>query len=114
LSKLLIGEGLVPAVCSNGAQAIDYARQNSPVAALVDIHLPDISGLVLAGKLRERFGDATPIIVLSGDTSMENIRSLSHVGATYFISKPVNGEHLIERLRDLVSSSPRYPGQTAG
>jgi DNA-binding response OmpR family regulator len=32
---------------------------------------------------------------------MENIRSLEHVGATYFISKPFNSEHLVERLREL-------------
>ena len=69
-------------------------------AAVVDIHLPDISGLVLSSKLRERYGPKLPIIVLSGDTSMENIRSLQHVGATYFISKPFNSEHLVERLRE--------------
>ena len=68
---------------------------------MVDIHLPDISGLVLSSKLRERFGPGRPIIILSGDASMENLRSLSHVGATYFISKPFNSQHLIDRLREL-------------
>jgi hypothetical protein len=34
---------------------------------------------------------------------MENIRSLSHVGATYFISKPINGDHLVEQLRELAA-----------
>jgi FixJ family two-component response regulator len=46
-----------------------------------------------------------PIIILSGDTSMENIRSLHHVGATYFISKPFNADHLIEQLRDLAAEA---------
>jgi DNA-binding response OmpR family regulator len=100
LAALLAGAGYGTAVFHNGAGAIGYADRNTPCAAVLDIHLPDISGLVLATKLRQRFGEMLPIIVVSGDTSMETLGSLSHVGATYFFSKPVNGEHLVERLKE--------------
>src|SRR5947207_823431 len=88
LATILDQEGLRCAVCENGSEAITQIEKELPAAAVVDIHLPDISGLVLSSKLRERFGPGPPIIILSGDASMENLRSLSHVGATYFISKP--------------------------
>ena len=51
---------------------------------------------------REILGPDTPIIVLSGDTSMPTLNSLPHVGATYFFSKPVNAAHLLERLKESV------------
>jgi len=34
-------------------------------AAVIDIHLPDFSGLVLSAKLRQQYGPKLPIIVLS-------------------------------------------------
>ena len=66
---------------------------------MVDLHLPDLSGLVVTQKLREKLGAETPIIILSGDTSMEMLNALRHVGATYFFSKPVNSTQLIDRLK---------------
>src|SRR5256885_17012143 len=100
IAKILTLEGWRVNVCYNGVDALRQVECEMVAAAVVDIHLPDISGLVLSSKLRQRYGPKLPIIVLSGDTSMENIRSLSHVGATYFISKPFNSEHLVERLRE--------------
>jgi DNA-binding response OmpR family regulator len=103
LSSILERAGYRPAICHTGAEALAYIEGNTPAAAVVDIHLPDISGLVLSSKLRERFGPVPPIIVLSGDTSMENIRTLPHVGATYFISKPFHSDYLLQRLRELIA-----------
>ena len=104
LAKLLDHEGWRVVLCYNGIDALKQIDCENPAAAVLDIHLPDISGLILSSKLREKFGPKLPIIVLSGDTSMENIRSLVHVGATYFISKPINSEHLVETLRDFAGA----------
>lgn len=87
-------------VAYRGNEGLERARSGSFDAALVDIHLPDLSGLVVSQKLREILGPQTPIIVLSGDTSMTTLNSLPHVGATYFFSKPVNASHLLARLKE--------------
>src|SRR5688572_21294741 len=102
LSRLLAAERYRITVCHSGADALRCAEEEPPVAALVDIHLPDVSGLVLSQKLRERLGPDCPIIVLSGDTSIENLRSLPLAGADYFMSKPFSPCHLLERLREMV------------
>jgi DNA-binding response OmpR family regulator len=99
LAKVLESANYLTAVTLRGNDAIEYARANPCAAAVVDIHLPDINGLVVSQKLRETFGPDTPIIVLSGDTSMEVINALPHVGATYFFSKPLNVPELLERLK---------------
>jgi DNA-binding response OmpR family regulator len=83
---------------------LDYVRANGCAAALVDIHLPDLSGLVVAQKLREMLGPDAPIVVVSGDTSMEVINALPHVGATYFFSKPLNVAYLLERMKEWVGN----------
>jgi CheY-like chemotaxis protein len=104
LSKLIGREGFHAIPCCSGQDAIAFAEQHdAPAAAVVDVHLPDINGLVLAHKLRTLFGPSTPIIVVSGDTSMETLKSLSHVGAAYFFPKPLNPAVLVERLKELTT-----------
>ena len=102
LSELMRHAGIHAVGCLCGQEALDRTRETSPAAAVIDVHLPDINGLVLAQKLRERFGPTTPIIVVSGDTSMETINSLPHVGATYFFSKPLNPTRVIESLKQMM------------
>lgn len=100
LAKILQAAHFEPAVSHRGGDAIEYVQRNPISAAVVDIHLPDLSGLVVTQKLRERIGPSAPIIILSGDTSMEMLNALSHVGATYFFSKPVSSAQLVERLQE--------------
>ena len=99
LGALLTRSGCYPAIARTGADALHQA-QGAVAAAVVDIHLPDMNGLDLTLQLRGRLGADVPIFVLSGDTSMETIRALPEAGATYFFSKPVSADLLIQRIRD--------------
>ena len=107
LATLLSRESYRPAVFHRGTDALDYARRHPCLAAVVDIHLPDMNGLVLSQKLREHFGPDVPIVILSGDTSMSTLNSLPHVGATHFFSKPVSASQLLNRLREWIGDSDR-------
>jgi DNA-binding response OmpR family regulator len=104
LARLLKAAGFLPVVFHRAGAALEHATANPFAAAVVDVHLPDMNGLVLSTKLRECMGPGKPIIVLSGDTSMETLNSLPHVGVTHFFSKPVNCSQLIKRLKELVTS----------
>ena len=106
LAELLIREGFEVAAYTNGSDALRYLSVGRPVAAVVDIHLPDISGLAISQYIRQQRGPDLPIIIISGDASMININSLSIVGATYFYSKPVKAATLIQRLRELLAPKP--------
>jgi DNA-binding response OmpR family regulator len=105
LAAVLRRAGYEPAVFHSGKTALDRARIETPAAVLVDIHLPDINGLIVSQKLREQLGPDVPIVVVSGDASMENLNSLPHVGATYFFSKPMNAGNLIKFLREHLPSA---------
>lgn len=100
LASLLTAAGFVPTVLHTGMEALRHCKNAHVSAAIIDVHLPDLNGLVLSRHLRERLGDNVPIFVVSGDTSMETINSLPHVGATHFFAKPMNPAYVIERLRE--------------
>jgi DNA-binding response OmpR family regulator len=92
-------------VFHRGHEALEYARQNPCLAAVVDIHLPDISGILLAQQLRSLVGAAIPIVLISGDTSLPTLSAISEIGATHFFSKPVNASYLLERLCEWIGDA---------
>jgi two-component system response regulator MprA len=103
IRTVLTGAGFDTKLCHAGGDAIAQLDGFVPDAAMVDVHLKDLNGLVLAQQLRQRLAPDVPIIMVSGDTSMETLNSLPHVGASYFFSKPLNPEMLVNRLREWLS-----------
>ena len=99
LQNILRREGFATIGCLTGTDALSKCAAGVQ-AAVVDIHLPDMNGLALSQQLRETLGPTAPIIIFSGDTSMDTLRALPHAKATYFCSKPVNTSILIGQLKE--------------
>jgi DNA-binding response OmpR family regulator len=102
MNVLMSRAGFKPIVCRTGADALDKAAA-SISAAVVDIHLPDMNGLTLSLQLRKKLGPDIPIVILSGDNSMDTLRALPDAGATCFFAKPVSAGRLIEHLKEWVA-----------
>jgi len=106
LASLLRNEGYEPVMFFAGSPAMEYCRDHCPDIALIDIHLPDISGLELSRHLRSFHGEQLPIIIFSADTSMETLKTLPQSGATYFFSKPISATALLDSLKTWMASPP--------
>lgn len=102
LSDVLDRNGFNAVSFNSGRAAIAYAEDHEVSAVLLDIHMPDMSGLLVSQKLRALMRPDIPIIVLSGDGSMETLNSLPHVGATHFYRKPIKAALLVQHLRTLL------------
>lgn len=102
LSRIIEQNGFSPASFNSAQAALDYAAANTVRAVILDIHMPDMSGLIVSQRLRDILKPDTPIIILSGDASMETLNSLPHVGATHFFSKPIQAAQIVEHLRGLL------------
>lgn len=99
LVRILEHAGFSAIAFARGLEAFAHAQAHSPIAAILDIHLPDINGLELTRRLRDILGPDTPLVILSGDTSMATLTNLSDSGATHFLAKPVQGRTLVDHLR---------------
>jgi DNA-binding response OmpR family regulator len=104
MRNILHSEGFETLGCLTGTEAMKLVDKTVS-AAVVDIHLPDMNGLDLSRKLRATLRAEVPIVILSGDNSMETIRALPDAGATYFFAKPVNTGMLISRLKEWTGES---------
>jgi DNA-binding NarL/FixJ family response regulator len=115
----LVGEVLSTAdlevmVASNGAEALELARAQRPLAAILDVNLPKLSGYEVCRGLRELYGEGLPILFLSGERTedFDRVGGLM-IGADDYLVKPVAADELLARLRALlrrsVSKQPKRP-----
>jgi FixJ family two-component response regulator len=82
---------------ATGSEFLDRYRTGGPACLVVDIRMPEISGLDLQQRLNERGIDA-PVIILTGHATIGSaVRSLKQ-GAFEFLEKPVDEQTLIDSV----------------
>ena len=104
LGEALRGWGFMPAEAATAAEAINAFEAESPAAVLLDINLPDGSGLDVLRKLRQREPDAVIIMITANVLVDETIAALRG-GAYDFIGKPINLEELHVAIRNGIEAS---------
>jgi two-component system KDP operon response regulator KdpE len=88
--------GYEVSAAGNLAEALDIAAREPPDAAIIDLVLPDGSGIELCAELRS--WSSMPILVLSAlDEEEQKVRSLQ-AGADDYLTKPFSARELVARL----------------
>jgi len=87
------------------SQAIDLIRQTSPDLLLLDLDMPEINGYEILSKLRSNadFGHL-PVIMITASTEPGDKLKALELGATDFLSKPVDASELVLRVRNTLSA----------
>jgi DNA-binding NtrC family response regulator len=99
LGEALRGWGFEPIEAETVSVALAAFEAESPVAVLLDINLPDGSGLDVLRKIRQRQQDAVVIMITANVLVDETIAALRG-GAYDFIGKPINLEELQVAIRN--------------
>ena len=99
LGEALRGWGFEPIEAATVSEALDRFEAESPTAVLLDINLPDGSGLDALRKIRHLQTDAVVIMITANVLVDETIAALRG-GAYDFIGKPINLEELQVAIRN--------------
>jgi CheY-like chemotaxis protein len=84
-----------------GVRAIDVIAEKRPVAVLLDLMMPDLSGLeVLRYIRRDPRLAAIPVIIVSAKSLPSDIKSGLEAGAAYYLTKPVSFADLKQAIED--------------
>ena len=88
---------------SSGAQALELARSEQPKMILLDMMLPDISGIDVCRRLR---GDPAtqhiPVVIITASGDRASRLHALEAGADEFLTKPLNEVILLARIRSLM------------
>ena len=101
VSMALRYEGWEIATAGDGATAIALARENPPDVVVLDVMLPDMSGLDVLRKLRERIPHL-PLLLLTAKDSVEDRIAGLTAGGDDYVTKPFSLEEVVLRLRALL------------
>jgi two-component system CheB/CheR fusion protein len=116
LELLLKDEGHRVATAPDGVAALELVTQGTirPDLVLADYKLPNaLNGLQLAAKLRETFHRDMPVIILTGDISIDTLRDVARQNCVQ-LHKPVTAKELTAVIQRILASPqsavrPRFP-----
>ncbi len=94
LARALERRGLEVRAASGFAEAQRMIEEESPELAVVDLKMPDGSGLKLVEALH-RIDPTTKIVVLTGYGSIATAIDAVRIGATYYLQKPADADEVL-------------------
>jgi two-component system, OmpR family, response regulator len=101
VSLALRYEGWNIATASDGSSAIAAARAQRPDVVVLDVMLPDMSGLDVLHKLREE-NPQLPVLLLTAKDAVEDRIAGLTAGGDDYVTKPFSIEEVVLRLRALL------------
>src|SRR5712664_114607 len=99
---LLVGEA------ANGREAIQLFREHRPDVTLMDLRLPDMSGIDAMIAIRTEFAEARVIILTTFEGDVEIHRALQ-AGARGYLLKSMPPRELLEGIRQVHAGKKRIP-----
>lgn len=89
-----------------GAEAIDLLKTQSADAILLDVNMPGEDGFTICDKIRKAEHTANiPVLMVTGCDDHDSIEKAYAVGATDFITKPMNWDLLPYRVAYIIKTS---------
>lgn len=86
---------------ADGVTALDLLAVSKYDLIILDLLLPDVPGLDICRKLRAS-GDATPIIMLTGKSTIDDKEAGFNTGADDYLTKPFSLKELLARMRAIL------------
>ena len=105
LKRLLSAQGYRVLTAENGREALDVLRSEGADVVLCDLKMP-VMGAV---EMLEEVGAACPglpVIILTGQGTLENILECMKKGAYGFVTKPFRTDHVLSVIKCAIEGLP--------
>ncbi len=103
LREALQSWGFATVEAGSAAEAVKQFQAELPAGVLLDIDLPDGSGLDVLREIKREHPEAI-VIMITGNVQIDNTISALRGGAYDFIGKPINLEELRVTLRNAIET----------
>jgi DNA-binding NarL/FixJ family response regulator len=107
-----VADMTVVAEASDGKDALDLFRQHQPDVTLMDLRLPNMSGVEAVTEIRKQFATARIIVLTTFDGDEDIYRALQ-AGARGYLLKGMFGDELMDAIRAVHAGKSRIPAVIA-
>ena len=102
IERVLVAEGYVVYVCHTSKDALEYINNNPKTrVALIDLILPDLSGLELIKEIRKT-NQTLYIIIMTGYADLLGKENIEKAGANDLLIKPFSIQRLQNIIKDIM------------
>jgi two-component system, OmpR family, response regulator len=101
LSLAEVGKFAV-SMAASGTEGLERLQREEPDVILLDVMMPGMDGPTTLKKIREQFGDKTPIIFMTAKVQPDELDDYRALGAAGIISKPFDPMTLPAQIRSIV------------
>jgi excisionase family DNA binding protein len=99
----LEAEGYAVREAASAREGLAALEEEAPDLVLLDVMMPEVDGWEMLRRVQERFGvAAVPVIVFSGKVEERSVRDAASRGASGFLGKPFDLQHLIDQTKQIV------------
>ncbi len=105
-NDLLIAHGYQTIQTRNGVEAVDLARRNHPDLILMDIQLPEVSGLQVTQWIKDDEElRAIPVIAITAFAMKGDEEKIRQGGCEAYLSKPISVVKFLETVRNYIGDA---------
>src|SRR5437868_3115539 len=87
-----------------GEPALRVSQHESPDLVLLDVRMPDMSGLEVLDHLRKN-GDARAVIMITADPQLDDVKAALKLGAYDFVGKPIDFDELHTAIKNALETT---------
>jgi DNA-binding response OmpR family regulator len=106
LQRQFTSEGYAVRVVSDGAEAVGVCKELVPVAVVLDLMLPGVSGREICKQIKTVNADM-PVIILSAISEVADKVLLLELGADDYVTKPFSPRELLARVQAAIRRATR-------
>ena len=97
LTRLVSSAGFAVETFASGAEFLRSLQDHEPDCVVLDLHMPEMSGLEVQAALAGGHS-ALPVVVVTGHDTAESRAQAVQLGAKDYLRKPVNDDVLLEAI----------------
>jgi len=87
-----------------GEPALRLAQQEAPDLVLLDVRMPDMSGIEVLDQLKKN-GDARAVIMITADPQLDDVKAALKLGAYDFVGKPIDFDELHVAIKNALEAT---------
>ena len=108
--RFFSADGFDVSTAASGRAGLSLAAHGNIDVVVLDLCLPDMSGLAVLADLRHA-GSGAPVVTISGFATLEEAAAAMKLGAIDVLSKPIDADELVAFTRSLVARAPATRGR---
>src|SRR3989304_1499035 len=103
LGRILSAEDAEILAVQRGAEALEIARRTHVDLVILDVRLPDVSGLEVLRRVR-RLDEAVPVIMVTSYGAAQTVKAAMRLGAFDYLTKPFDNQEVKRIAREALRS----------